>query len=214
MKKKCKICFRNFENEIENNRAIINYCCCASSCCLSCFNHYFCEKQLDAFKCFNCRAAEETICEESVIDSYLEKFNAKFKKDTRVLVLGAFPTREIFCKIFHNYIFKWFESKQVIPILFDLFEDSISFNQLQNKNFDKPNGACVIVIDTNKYETSSSSFPFNPIHFENINTVVFLPSVPSNVKQLYMNSFCCSTTELKIYHFQVEEPSAYININS
>ena len=212
--KECKICFQNFENEIVNNQAIINYSCCGSTCCLSCFNLNFNEKQLNAFKCFNCRATEDTRCEESVIDSYLEKFNAEFKKDTRVLVLGSFPTREIFWKIVNEYIYKWFEN---VSLIFDLFEDSISFNQLQNKKFDNPNGSWAILIDTNKYNfnpMSTSPFPFNPIHFENVNTVVFLPSVPAYVKKLYMSSFCCSNTELKIYHFQVEEPSAYISFES
>ena len=211
--KECKICFLNFENEIENNQAIINYSCCGSNCCLSCFNLNFSEKKMDAFKCFNCRATEQTTCEECVIDSYLEKCNVQFKTDTRVLVLGAFPTKEMYWKVVQEYIFKWFESDNGVPILFDLFDDPLSFKQLQNKNYDRPNGAWAVIINTNEYRFNSklmSFFPFKPIHVENINTVVFLPSVPSNVKQMYMNSFCCSSTELKIYHFQVEEPNAYI----
>ena len=111
----------------------------------------FVELLLNSRNSHYCRATEDTRCEESVIDSYLEKFNAEFKKDTRVLVLGAFPTREIYWKIVNEYIYKWFEN---VSLIFDLFEDSISFNQLQNKKFDNPNGSWAILIDTNKYNSN------------------------------------------------------------
>ena len=202
----CNICHIDFDPD---TKAFINYACCVSSCCLSCFWNYFHLKKMDAFRCPYCRATEKSAYNDGTIDHYMKNVNESFDRDTRVLVLGAFSTNGPSWKSAFEYTDKWFGNGQVFTYDSVPIHDShMTFEILKKKNFDNPNGTWAIFLDTAQY--IDDSFYLNPHHFENVNTIVFLSSVSLSVKELYIDSFSCSTTELKIYHFNIEEPSAYV----
>ena len=212
---KCQICYAPWKDIISNPAHIIYSCCCAS-CCVQCFwDNIKCVGEDNALKCFNCKTINLEQFDDTLsdfVDQYLLNIDLLFTNNSRVLIMGHFPSNAEVDRV-QQYLINWFRKCEVLKFnMYNIFHEPMSVRDLEMKRIDDLSNPSAILFDVSKLIHFPRNLEqdlynlhveesFKAIHFDNINTVVFLPSIPFELRKLYMNSFACSSFNLKIFHF-------------
>ena len=204
---KCSICHLGFSTAIR-----IIYECCCTTCCLNCYNSNVQINGTKGLDCFMCNTINP-INQDKLLNandyywdySYLKTIILPLNNLSRILIVGHFFQSDQDGNIIKQCVKNWFSEKNHFfngpypsapPKVFDIMALKNMDVQVLKYCFQKK--PMVMVLDTREIQTKH----FKPYHFENITTVLFLPSTPLVVKQIYMSSLGSSNSDIDVYHLK------------